>query len=180
MEKHLVNLSSGYDGIAVSSFKMVGPTLALAMMEGQLYLINWVLLGLTLAVHKDTTDEEVFEAYVKQTTVPSRLHVSPQGVARITGEPLSDGVSEDDCAIVAEKDLAINSTKDGFRAMVYPDGLSNDEIDNLAEDEDVDHGTPIIRFFAFSWIEAIEPCPQIAKNDAYTDEEEEAEVEVEA
>lgn len=184
MEKQVINLHSGYDNLAVASFELVGPTLAIAILDprkNEVGLINHILHGLTLKGKEGVTDEDVFVAFKKKYGIPGQIHVSPQGYIRITGEDLSDGCYEKDLAICTEPDYVLNEAKDGFRCTVYPDGPSTDEVDVMEEDEDVDWGTPVNRFYAFSWIEMIEPCPRIAANDAYQDENEEKEVvEVEA
>jgi hypothetical protein len=180
MEKTQFSLSSGYDDVPVASFKLVGPTLAMVVIDnGKPWLINHIVLGLTIVPTPDVTDGQVFMAFKKELDgIASVIHVTPQGYARITGEPLSDGAKEMDLTVVSESDFELNKDSSGVRTVVYPDGLTAEEVDVLAPEDDADWGSPVNRFFAFSWIEAVEPAPAVTANDQYeVDEEKEVEVE---
>jgi hypothetical protein len=169
------------DPIRVASFKLVGPTLALAVnKKGEFILINHILLGLTLVPGKDVSDMDVYKEYMDRNKLAFYICVSPQGLSKITGEPLSDGYDPEDCAIVSDYDAELSKDNAGFRSTVYPDGPSMEETMELAPDDEPDWGVAHNRFFAFSWIEALIPAPTVKANDEFVEEEDEEEVIVEA
>lgn len=181
MSKVHFDLSSGYNGISVDSFALVGPTLALTT-DG--WLINHVLLGLTLT--PKVTDAEVVTAF--KATAEKRdgsyiVHTSVQGYSHLIGEDLSEVLDPTSEHYPGDEDMKLITDADfrpeehGFRVTGYPD-VSVEEVEEAMDNEDeLEFGDTVNRKFNWNWIEAIEPWDALDEylNDDDDDDDEEGE-----